>query len=155
MRTSVLVSCLFFAACASSNGGFIDRQTFDCGPGQIVTIQAGLDTSGPRMENVDDQHTLIVNVGNNSSEAIVVQFVRVEPSSSDSAATYRINGGYRVFKQTIAEGDETELKIPLTGRSIRPELDSRASLSANVSLDVTVGLANGDQYRCSFAVAVR
>jgi len=154
MRTSVLVSFLFFAACASSNGGFIDQQTFDCGPGQLVTIQAGLDSSNPHMEGMDDQHTLLVSVGNNSSEDIVVKFVRVDPLP-ESNATYRLNSSSRTFNQTIAEGDEGELKIPLTGRSTRAELEARERLASEVSLSVTVGLANGDQYRCVFSIPVR
>ena len=154
MRTSALVSFVFFAACASSNGGFIDQQTFDCGPGQLVTIQAGLDSSNPHMEGMDDQHTLAVLVGNNSAQDIVVKFVRVEQMSS-AVVTYRIDANYRSVNQTIAEGDSGEVKIPLTGRSIRPEVDASSRLPEDVSLSVTVGLASGDQYHCVFSIPVR
>jgi hypothetical protein len=154
MKTAVLLSLLLTLGCASKDG-FIDQQVLDCGPGQVVTIQAGLDAqSGTRMEGVDDQHTLIVVVGNNSQEDIVVKTIRVD-QAPDASSTYRFSNGYRKFDQTIAEGDEAEFKIPMSGRSIRPEVDADVRSSRDVSLDVMVILGNGDRYRCRFGIPVR
>jgi hypothetical protein len=153
MKTSALLSLLLFSACASKDG-FIDQQTFDCSPGQIVTIQAGLDASSTHMEGMDDQHTLIVLVGNNSHEDIVVKFVRAD-QPTDATSTYRFTNAYRTFNQTIAQGDEAELKIPMSGRAIRPEIEQQVRASRDISIDVTVGLTNGDAYRCRFQIPVR
>ncbi len=155
MKTSVLVplSLFLLAACASRDG-FIDQQVLECGPGQPVTIQAGLDAQGPRMEGVDDQHSLIVLVGNNSHEEITVKFIRVE-QHPDATAVYRFSGGRGNFDRAVAEGAEEEFKIPMTGRPIRPEFEAQVRSGAAVSLDVTVGLSNGDQYRCAFEIPIR
>lgn len=154
MKTSaaLLLSLFLLASCASRDG-FIDQQTLECGPGQAVTIQAGLDAQSPRMEGMDDQHALIVLVGNNSHEEIVVKYVRVS-QRPDSTATYRFSGGSRTFDEAVAEGAEGEFKILMTGRPIRPEVEAMRS-DAAISLDVTVGLSNGDQYRCAFEIPIR
>jgi hypothetical protein len=110
--------------------------------------------SGTRMEGVDDQHTLIVVVGNNSQEDIVVKTIRVD-QAPDATSRYRFSNGYRTFNQTIAEGDEAEFKIPMSGRPIRSEVDADVRSSRDVSLDVMVILGNGDQYRCRFGIPVR
>ena len=155
MKTSVLLPLsLFLLASCASRDGFIDQQTLECGPGQAVTIQAGLDAQGPRMEVMDDQHSLVVLVGNNSHEEIVVKYIRVD-QHPDATATYRFSGGRGSFDRTVGEGAEEEFKIPMTGRPIRPEFETQVRSGAAVSLDVTVGLSNGDQYRCAFEIPIR
>ena len=159
MKTSLLLSVFVvvcgMAGCASKDG-FIDRQQFNCEPGQIVSILAGLDDPvGTRMEGVvDDQHTLTVLVGNNSQEDMVVTTIRAE-QIADQTDAYRFSNGYRAVNETIPEGKEAEFRIPMTGRSIQPEFGDPRGANRPVSLAVTVALANGDQYRCRYEIQVR
>ncbi|HKR65997.1 MAG TPA: hypothetical protein VJZ00_19855 [Thermoanaerobaculia bacterium] len=154
MKTILVALLLLTFGCASKDG-FIDQRTLECGPGQIVTIDAGLAAfTGTPMEGVDDQHTLLVVVGNNSHEDIVVKAVRAD-QAPDATSVYRFNSGYRNFNQTIAEGEEAEFKVPMSGRGVRPEVAANARANSDVALDVMVVLGNGDAYRCRFQIPVR
>ena len=154
MKTRLLLALLLVAGCASKDG-FIDRQQFECEPGQVVSILAGLDAQGSAsMEGVmDDQHTLLVLVGNNSHEDMVVKTIRAEQAAGPSD-TYRFNNAYRTVNQTIPEGKEAEIKIPMTGRPIASEFGER-NVYRSVSMAVTVALGNGDSYRCLFEIRAR
>ena len=153
MKPSVLLLLLLAADCASKDG-FIDERVFDCEAGQLVTVQAGLDVPGARMEGMDDQHTLVVTVGNNGPQEITVKAIRAD-QMPDALARYRFNSGYRNFDQVIPEGDDAEFRIPMAGRPVQPEVDSTGRSHQNVQFDVLVLLANGDQYRCRFEIPMR
>lgn len=155
MKTSLFLAIVLVAGCASKDG-FIDQQQFNCEPGQIVSILAGLDDPvGTRMEGVmDDQHTLRVLVGNNSQEDMVVSVIRAE-QIVDQTDMYRFSNGYRAVNETIPEGKEAEFRIPMTGRTIQPEFGDPRGANRPVSLAVTVAFANGDQYRCRYEIQVR
>lgn len=131
------------------------NRTFDCEPGQPVTILVGLEAihqSG--MEGVDDQHTLAVLVANNSHQDIVVKYVRID-QRLDATAIYRLDNGYREVDEVVPEGKEIELKVPMTGRSAAVVAESMKTSRRSILLDVSVGLGNGDRYHCEFEISVR
>jgi len=149
----VLLALLLFSACASSDG-FSENQNFDCAPGQPITIVAGIDSiRASGTEVVDDQHTVSVIVANNSHQDIVVKYVRVD-QRPDEGATYRLETGYRTVDEIVAEGEEVDLKVPMSGRSVAP-VGETMRRNRSILLDVSVGLGNGDRYHCEFEIPVR
>jgi hypothetical protein len=153
-RQLAFLSCVLFASCAS-NGGFEGGRLYDCAPGQIVTLQAGFDDPRtPGLENMDDQHVLIVLVGNNSQEDLVVKSVRVDPVQDD-ASVYRIDSAFGSFDETVAEGEEGEFKIRLMGRYVQPVVRDSALWHHSFAAGVSVALTNGDVYRCRFEFPVK
>jgi len=151
-KTSALLSLLLlFSACASSNTDFIDERTLDCEAGQEVSIQAGLDIASTGSELSDDMLTMLVDVGNNSHDEIVVKFIRVD-QSSDETEPYRLRNGYGNYEQTIPEGENHLFKIPMTGRVQGVRSDQAMRSRRGLELNVSVGLENGDVYRCKFVV---
>ena len=150
-KTSVLLSILLLlSACASSNTDFIDERTLDCESGQEVSIQAGLDIASAGSEVTEDMLTMLVDVGNNSHDDIVVKFIRVD-QATDESEPYRLRNGYGTFEQTIPEGENHVFKIPMTGR-LGPRNDQTIRSRRGLQLNVRVGLANGDSYHCQFLV---
>jgi hypothetical protein len=154
MRSTVLLLSLFLLGSCASKTAFEPNQTFDCSPGQIVTIQAGFDDPhATGMEGVDTQHSLVVLVGNNSQEDIIVKTIHVT-QVPDEASTYHLDSGWGTFDQTVAEGEEGEFKIRMNGRATRPSVQSEALWRNSIALDVRVILGNGDAYRCRFEMPV-
>lgn len=149
MKTSALLPLLLLVAACASSDGFIDERVLDCAPGQDVTIQAGIDTPGVQMERIDDQLTLLVEVANNTHDEIVVTFIRAE-QVKDDAQMYRIESGYGKFDQTIEEGGDHVFRIPMTGRMIAARENRTMRLKNAFQMSVSVGLSNGDVYRCLF-----
>jgi hypothetical protein len=151
MKTSALLPLLLLVLACASRDGFIDEVSMECGPGQEVTIQAGLDAPSVKMERVEDQLTLLVEVSNNSHREIVVEFIRGE-QVPDELQQYKIQNGYRKFDHPIEEGASHTFKIPMTGRMIGSRVDPTVMSRNELALNVTVGLTNGNVYRCRFGV---
>lgn len=147
-----LLIALLTAACASSNGGFVNDDIHACAPGDPVTIEAGVERlelgMDPRGINSTEQLTIRVRVTNLTDDEIEVVSVRTDQSSETSA--YRIENAYREFKETIAEGEDHIFEIPSRGQNMTT--GAGYVTSRRVELTVAVSLANGDVYRCRFAV---
>lgn len=154
MKASAALLLLLTLSCASSDG-FITKRTFDCSPGQDVTVQAGVQSSqAGGMEGIDDRHSLSVLVANNTDGDIEVKFIRAD-QVPDAMVGYRLDSGYGEFHRTIAEGEDFEFTIPMSGRSVQREISSRELRDDSIFVDVTTGLANGDRYVCRFQIALR
>jgi len=151
-KTSALLSILLLlSACASRDMDFIDQRTLDCESGQEVSIQAGLDIASRGAEVSDDMLTMLVDVGNNSHDEIIVKFIRVD-QMQDEQEPYRLQNGYGSFEQTIPEGESHVFKIPMTGRLSGVRSGQTIRSRRGLDLNVRVGLANGDVYHCKFLV---
>jgi hypothetical protein len=152
MKTALLLLVLFFTAGCASKDGFEGESVHACGPGDLVTIEAGVDLQGyNQMENMPARIMILVRVSNNSHEDIEVKFVRIDPLSQDNAV-YRIENAYGEFSQVIKEGDDHIFEIPSTGQYMpryEREVISRGGVPEAA---VSVGLANGPVYRCRFAL---
>jgi hypothetical protein len=156
MKTALLpvalLSALFIAACASSNGGFVNDDIHMCAPGDPITIEAGVERQDlgmdPRGINSTEQLMVRVRVTNLTDDEIEVVSIRTEQSSETSA--YRIENSYREFKEKIAEGEDHVFEIPSRGQNMTA--GAGYVTSRRVELTVAVSLANGDVYRCRFAV---
>lgn len=147
-----LLLALLLPACSSSTD-LIDQRSLGCDPGQDVSIQAGL--NGAREQGMgSDRLDVVVEVSNNSHDEVTVTFVRVDQGNAGEAP-YRIENSYRRFDQVIPEGEDHTFELPTTGR-INPQSSTRSiSSSQGIEMIVTVGLSNGDSYRCVFAVPIR
>ncbi len=148
MKLTALFAILLLAACGSSSMDMVDAQAFNCDQGQDIEVRAGLDRRIGEAA-FGEQFEMLVEIANNSHEDVTVTSVRVEQTSSESAA-YRFDNSYRKFDQLIEEGKDHTFHLPMTGRALRT-LDSVTS-SRPLELLVHVLLANGDSYRCSFDV---
>jgi hypothetical protein len=154
-RAALLPLLCALAACASSSSstGLADSRTLrDCEHGDIQ-VEVALQGASVGMERTEDHMTFAVSVSNNSREEVVVDAVRVE-SLPRTQATYQIDNSYRSFHQRIAENDEHEFELPLTGRVVgrSPTQQTTTDDPRTLELAVTVLLEGGDQYRCRFVV---
>lgn len=147
MRPAALVCALFFAACSSSD---VDETFHDCDPGGDVSVDALIDIPGVAMENVDDQLTMHVVVGNNSHSEIEVRAIRVEPGYT-AQRRYSLSSSYRKFGRVLAPGEDYAFPLPIIGRG--HARGAEVNREATIEMIVSVYLASGDNYRCSLAVA--
>jgi hypothetical protein len=152
MKRAIALLLLFAAACASSNDGFVSDDVKQCGPGSLVTIEAGWDTqAGTPNDRGTDRMTMLVRVSNNSNEDITVKFVRVDPMMFDRDSAYELEGGARDVNQLIAEGDTETFEVPMMSR--RKMQDRTTGVRATeADVAVTVVLEPKDSYRCRFRV---
>ncbi|MEA2491479.1 MAG: hypothetical protein QOH21_3271 [Acidobacteriota bacterium] len=158
MKTIALLgSILLVLASCSSSQSIVDEQTFDCGSGQALDIQAGLQMAQMRSRGTDfggDRATLIVNVFNNSHNEITIKNVSAD-QISDPQATYSFDRGNLNVDVTIADGEEHTFEIPMTARGVgSPDVTSRSSSgrSPEIVMAVRVTLSTGDSYRCRYSV---
>ena len=156
MKRVAIVALLLFIGCASSNsiGSLGEDAALPCehGPVEVRISLSGFGV-GSASETVDDRLTLEVEVANNSREDVVVKAIRAEQRSSETA-DYRVEGGYRGFNQTIAENEDHVFEIPMSGRVIqRPAAEYQTQ--RGVEILISVYLASGSTYRCSFEVPRR
>jgi hypothetical protein len=150
MKRAIALLLLLSAACASSNDGFISDDVKVCGPGSLVTIEAGWDTQSLGPNDVGgDRLTMLVRVSNNSSEEITVKFVRVDPMLMDRDTAYEIDGGARDVNQSIAEGETSTFEIPMMSRRSMQNRTTGVRASG-VDVAVTVVLDTKESYRCRF-----
>ncbi len=146
----LLVAALLSAACASSDG-FIDETVHMCDPGDPISIEAGAETdddsmTGPGEAIIPSRIVFRVRVSNNSRDEVEVRSIRVDQPTGGTPI-FVFDNAQRQFKEVIPEGEDHTFEIPSTGKWSRRNTTSRA-----VEVNVTVGLANGDVYRCRFAV---
>lgn len=151
MRTSAALLFLVASACASSPTAVIDQRVLKCGPGAAISLQAGLNGSGARLEQADDQLTLVVEVSNDSDDEVTVKDIRFEQTSTENAR-YVLSPERRAFNRAVAEGDEELFEIPVTGRARRNAFSDPSRGSGEVEIAVVTTLTNGDSYRCYFSV---
>lgn len=149
MKRAAFLLTLMLASCASSDG-FIDETSQQCEPGQPVFIELGVDLSrASRLEGVDDQITILVQISNNSHEEITVLRVATD-QAFDNSAYYRVEPQSRRFNQTIAGGEQHVFELPTTGRLLARPQELRYSQPP--VLGVRVRLANGDEYHCRYQI---
>lgn len=146
---------LLLLSCTSATD-VIDERTLDCSPGQDLSIMAGIGGQGAREHAMDDRIEILVDVANNSHEEVTVSFVRVDQTMRDEAP-FRIENSYRKFDQVIPEGEDHTFQLPTRGSAVPqdPRRVIGGSASQGVEVVVTVGLTNGDSYRCQFAFPIR
>ena len=153
MKTALPLLLALLVSCASSDG-FVDKRVNQCGPGQPVEMQVGLQGGSNRSERMDDRLTLMVEVANNSADELTVKYIRVDPMAMDAqAGAYELQNAYKEVGETIASGDDQLFEIPVTGRMRTLDMQNRQRVSGAVDLAVTVGLEDGSSYRCRFRVA--
>ncbi|HEX6642898.1 MAG TPA: hypothetical protein VF215_17410 [Thermoanaerobaculia bacterium] len=146
-----LALLLLSAACAS-NDGFVSDDVKECGPGSLVTIEAGWDTQSMGAgDRGDNRLTMLVRVSNNSSEDIRVKFVRVDPMMFDRDTAYEIEGGALDVDKLIAEGDDATFEIPMMSRR-RMQNRAPGVRASEVDVVATVVLESKESYRCRFRV---
>lgn len=138
---------LLLAACASRDG-LIDERTRDCSAGQEVSIDLLLNMPKIMSEGSADNLTTVVTIGNNSTQAIEVRAIRVEPGFS-AQERYSLENGYREFNKVIEPGDDEELELSVRGQGGRREIDPRWGNDA-IEVVLSVYMAGGDIYRCSY-----
>ena len=98
--------------------------------------------------------TFRVEVSNNARREIVVKAIRVE-SLPTVQPTYQVDNTYRAFDQRIAENEDNEFELPMTGRIVRRDSLRQMTTSDSpriLELAVTVVLEGSDTYRCRFFV---
>jgi hypothetical protein len=141
--TALLLSLLLFAACASPTA-VIDRQNYNCDPGQALEIAVGYDPGNQGGELGDRE--FLVEVANNSDTDVTVK-------------TDRNPGLPMAYEQTditIDAGKDhlfhLRASAPLGWSAVQPTLGTRSGI---VEVLTTVMLSNGDAYRCVFRVQVQ
>jgi hypothetical protein len=146
-----LPALLLLFACASGDG-FIDDQVHDCESGPIA-IRAGIDSSGSSALGGSEVHNVLVEVANNSDGDVVVDSVRVEPQQRQD---FEITGRSIRPNETVVEGGDHVFEVPLTIRPVdtNRRLDPRRGFSGVIDVSVSVGLSDGETYRCAFRVRV-
>ncbi|HEX2059173.1 MAG TPA: hypothetical protein VHK90_00385 [Thermoanaerobaculia bacterium] len=149
----MLLFALLFAACASSNDGFIDERASLCQPGQAIEIEAGLDAPGIGMQGTSFNATAHVQLSNNSDDDVVVKTIRITPTV-DRNSPVQLESGYLTVNETLKEGESDQYEVPLTVNTMRGVDPRMRDSSSSVDLDVTVILGNDDSYRCRFRVPV-
>lgn len=156
MRSIVLGSLLLLAAGCSSATAMNDSEVRECGPGQALEIQAGIEAVGGRSSmDPGDEVAFLVEVANNSHQDVVVKQVRIEPERT-GRGTGALEPVYRSVNQEIAQGKDHLFRFPAVQRMIsateterRPK---RPLKETTPRMTVTVTLADGDSYRCHFSL---
>jgi hypothetical protein len=148
MRAAALFSLLLVAC--SSNMGFEDERLLQCDSGQDIELRAGLQAPRGMINSMGDRVTMLLEVSNNSHQEIVVKTIRVEQERS-SQTDYRVDPVTENFDRAIPENEDYTFELSMTGYGSVDRSGRRASGGA-LTFAATVHLANGDTYRCSFAV---
>ena len=151
MKTIALLSILFAASCASSSTGF-DNPNLQCGPGQEVGIEAGLQAPrmGAELSSQSDVQ-VVVQISNNSHHDFTVARVRAEQLYRDDAP-YAFDDVYREVNLTIAEGQDHLFELPTTGRWTALADRDPMSVRSSLTLAATVELSSGETYHCRFSI---
>jgi len=146
----ILPLLLFAASCASSSDfGMPTDRVIACDT--EIEIRAGFQAPGTQIErDFSDRVTTLIDVSNNSHRDIIVKWIRVEQMHTDTAP-YQLGNGYRTFNQPIAEAEDHQFELPMTGRGTR-DVTGRSRQSNSLMLGVTVALESGEQLRCHFSV---
>jgi hypothetical protein len=144
---------LLFFACSSATS-MESARTFDCGPGHDIEVRAGLEGSrNGRMIERGDPVIFLVEVANNSHEDTTVASIRVD-SKTGRGGRSPLDPVFQTVTQEIPQGKDHVFRFPsrLVDNTI-PAGDPRQQTWESPSeLNVTVMLANGDAYRCSFGL---
>ncbi len=156
MKTIALVPVLLLLFACSSATSMDDREVLDCGPGQPLEIQAGIQGARNRqIIEANEDVMFLVEVANNSHEDVIIEAIRVDPDRAG-----RTSGGYdpvyRVVNQEIPQGKEHLFQFPAFRRvSSAAETEDRPQRGFRQAseMTVTVIVKDGDSYRCSFSVA--
>lgn len=152
MKAFAFALLLLAASCRSAID--LDERTLGCESGQDLSIMAGLDGQALREGSLDNRLHYVVEVSNNSHNDVTVTVVRVDQPNVEGAR-YRLESGYLKADQLIEEGEAHTFRLPTTVRSIGQSPRTVISSSQGIEMVVTVGLSNGDSYRCEFAVPVQ
>lgn len=156
MRNAALLALLLSAAACASPDALIDERQMQCGPGEAISIQAGLNRPGVAMEGTPDNLMLLVEVSNNSNAEVTVKRVRAQQvSGTEGDSAYILESVRRDFDVTIEEGKDHVFELPVLGRPGQSAFsDSRRTQrgGGELALALTVTLSNGDSYLCRFAV---
>jgi hypothetical protein len=154
MKLSTIL-LLLAAACASPTA--VIRNTFDCSPGQDLEIRAGMGDPQRSGERIG-QYMFLVEVANNSNQDLTVKSILVEadPSARRRGSELAIERAQKTFNETIPEGTEHVFELPATsfGSGVGRSLEEQ-TMPGPIEFYVTVGLTNGDAYRCPFSVQRR
>lgn len=143
------VLVLLSAACASKDG-FVEDRVNACKEGEKVSLRAGISQQSRPGERIPGQLDVIVEVANNSGEAITVDYVRVEPMPMDDDSAYEISGGQSNDDRAIADGEAATFDIVMTAL-LRSRSMNEPRLSGSVlDSSVVVGLKDGQTFRCRF-----
>lgn len=147
--TALLLSLLLFAACASPTA-VIDRQNYNCAPGQALEIAVGYDPGNQGGELRDRE--FVVEVANNSDVDVTVKTVRVEGTDRNPGLPM----AYEQADITIESGQDhlfhLRASAPFGTSAVQPTLGARSGI---VEVLATVMLSNGDAYRCVFRLQVQ
>ena len=144
-----LVLFLLLAGCASRDG-FIDERIRDCSAGQELSIDLRLNMPKVMTERSGDDLTVVVVIGNNSTRAVEVKSIRVEPGFT-AQERYALDNSFREFHQVIEAGDDEEFELPVRGQAGMRETRQRRVHDA-IEIILSVYMADGDTYRCSYDV---
>jgi hypothetical protein len=156
-RFALLPLLLVFAACRSSNDGFIDNSAQECGPGQDVEISVGIDPPKSPSERFENRLTVLVEVANNSHEEITVKSIRIDPEigNTNTGTRYDFQSAVKEVDESIPEGESARFELQMTGQlRISMDAESQRQHVTGVDVAVTVLLANGDHYRCRYQLPV-
>ena len=152
MKQLAWLSIFLLAACGSSSNSFgipETRTIRDCEHGDL---SIGVGFPGPKTayERLEDQIMFMVEVSNNSRHDVTVKAIRVEQTMTETAR-YRVGNTYRAFNVTIAEDEEKEFELPMSGFQA-VDYSGRSPQSDEMQFAVTVVLEGGDTYRCLYSV---
>jgi hypothetical protein len=155
MRSIMLASLLLLATGCASATAMNDSEVLECGPGQALEIQAGIEAvGGRRVMEPGDEVAFLVEVANNSHEDVVVTQMRIEPDRA-GRGTGAIEPVYRSVNQEIAQGKDHLFRFPAMRRMISAtDTERRPRTETAPQMTVTVTLADGDSYRCYFSLGL-
>src|SRR6185295_513627 len=120
MRLSALLPLLLFlaAGCVSSNDGFIDNSSQECGPGQDIEISIGIDPPSSPSERYENRLTVLVEIANNSHEEITVKSIRIDPEigNTNTATRFDLQSAFKEIDESIPEGESARFELQMTGQ---------------------------------------
>jgi hypothetical protein len=155
----VALLALLLVAC-SSGSDLIDSETIDCAEsGNEVSVMLGgvnIEMSPSTLVSTPNPPvTIQVEVSNNSHNDIVVKSISLRPRDERTGGRFRLNPAAGRFDQTIEEGKEHVFTLQTTGRWRESINDLPGETpSGAVEVEARVALANGQTYRCVFALPV-
>ena len=157
-RLALLPLAIFLAACSATPkdqfGIPVENVINDCEHGG-VEVSVGLSGVGTSGEDMNDQLTFIVNVGNNARKDITVRNIRVDPRNMETVA-YRLDATYRQFNVTIPENDDHDFELPITGHGLgrQDPNGTRFGSGSELPVVVSVQMEGGEVYQCRYGVPV-
>lgn len=146
-RTLMLL--LLFAGCASRDG-FVDERIRDCAAGQELSIDLHLNMPKMMTERSGDDLTVVVSIANNSTRDVEVKSIRVEPGFT-AQERYALESSFSEFHQVIEAGDDEQFELPVRGQAGTRDNLRRTGNDA-IEIVLSVYMADGDTYRCSYDV---